>query len=199
MELATCGIATWIIGTAEEAVPPAAVCPRVNNCGAPGFSPRTGVVSMGMRAVFAVERICGVSMVVAPPGRDAGMYVTGDRKDGHPTPPWPITCTPAAAAAAATPPCATAVEGTVTTVNWDLRSVFWVGNVVGVVSVVMPAAVGETEREEEAGMVETGTVKARAMSELWATGDVAVCAVVSFSFFLHLALRFWNHTCAEKN
>ena len=47
-------------------------------------------------------------------------------------------------------------------------------------------------------MVETGTVKARAMSEFWATGDVAVCAVVSFSFFLHFARLFWNHTWKER-
>ena len=57
------------------------------------------------------------------------------------------------------------------------------------------AVVGEAERVEETGIVDTGTVKARAMSEFCATGEVAVCAVVSFSFFLHLALLFWNHTC----
>ena len=91
------------------------------------------------------------------------------------------------------PPWATADEGTVTTVTCDLQSevLLWrVGNVVGVVSV----AAGEAERALETGIVDTGTVNARAMSEFCATGDVAVCAVVSFSFFLHLALRFWNHT-----
>lgn len=72
VELAICGIATWIMGTAEEGAP-AAVCPRVNSWVAPGFSPRTGVVRMGMRAAVAVERICGVSMVVAPLGSEAGM------------------------------------------------------------------------------------------------------------------------------
>ena len=65
-----------------------------------------------------------------------------------------------------------------------------VWNGVGVVSM----AAGEAERALETGIVDTGTVNARAMSEFCATGDVAVCAVVSFSFFLHLALRFWNHT-----
>lgn len=52
-----------------------------------------------------------------------------------------------------------------------MRSVLlWVGNVVGVASVIP----GVAERAEEAEMVDTGTVKARAMSEFWGTGDVAV-------------------------
>lgn len=42
----------------------------------------------------------------------------------------------------------------------------------------------------DTGTVVTGTVKARAMSEFCWTGDVAVWAVLSFSFLRHLALLF---------
>ena len=73
VELATCGMATWIMGTADDGVPADPVCPMVKNWGVPWFSPRTWVVKMGMRDAVAVESICGVRIVAAPPDREAGM------------------------------------------------------------------------------------------------------------------------------
>ena len=41
-------------------------------------------------------------------------------------------------------------------------------------------------------------MKASVMSEFCGTGEVAVCAVLSFSFFRHLARRFWNQTLERE-
>ncbi len=60
----------------------------------------------------------------------------------------------------------------------------------------------DKEEEDEGGVEEGGRVTAvtgtenvaRVTSGLCWTGEVAVWACVCFSRFLHLALRFWNHT-----
>lgn len=65
----------------------------------------------------------------------------------------------------------------------------------------------EVAREEVEAVVEgvatctvdTGTLKARAMSGFCWTGEVAVCAWFCFSRFRHFALRFWNQTYKQSH